>query len=178
MVVKNHYSLYKTIITDINKFNMNCNMHAFFSFDLFMVYIPECKQQSRTMKQYTQIRDIAHFKSCLLFYYSQRACNNQRPICDIAWQHSQSNKDVDSQCNKHVDSQSNKHVDSQSNKHVDSQSNKHVDSQSNKHVDSQSNKHVDSQSNKHVDSQCNKHVDSQCNKHVDSQCNTHNAFLE
>jgi len=26
------------------------NMNAFFSFDLFMVYIPECKQQLRTMK--------------------------------------------------------------------------------------------------------------------------------
>jgi len=29
----------------------NCNMNAFFSFDLFMVYIPECKQQLRTMKK-------------------------------------------------------------------------------------------------------------------------------
>jgi len=28
-----------------------------------MVYIPECKQQLKTMKYYTQIRDIAHFKS-------------------------------------------------------------------------------------------------------------------
>jgi hypothetical protein len=27
-----------------------CNMNALFSFDLFMVYIPECKQQLRTMK--------------------------------------------------------------------------------------------------------------------------------
>ena len=27
-----------------------CNMNAFFSFDLFMIYIPECKQQLRTMK--------------------------------------------------------------------------------------------------------------------------------
>jgi hypothetical protein len=27
-----------------------CNMNAFFSFDLLMVYIPECKQQLRTMK--------------------------------------------------------------------------------------------------------------------------------
>ena len=26
-----------------------CNMNAFFSFDLFMVYIPECKQQLRTL---------------------------------------------------------------------------------------------------------------------------------
>jgi hypothetical protein len=28
---------------------INCNMNIFFSFDLFMVYIPECKQQLRTM---------------------------------------------------------------------------------------------------------------------------------
>jgi hypothetical protein len=40
---------------------ISCNMNAFFSFDLFMVYIPECKQQLRTMK----IQDIAHFKSGL-----------------------------------------------------------------------------------------------------------------
>jgi len=45
-------------------------MNAFFSFDLFMVYIPECKL--RPMKYYTQLRDIAYFKSGL-FYYSQRA---------------------------------------------------------------------------------------------------------
>ena len=38
-------------------------MNAFFSFDLFIVYIPECKQQLKTMKSYTQIRDNAHFKS-------------------------------------------------------------------------------------------------------------------
>jgi len=38
-------------------------MNAFFSFDLFMVYIPECKQQLRTMNM--QIRDIANFRSGL-----------------------------------------------------------------------------------------------------------------
>jgi hypothetical protein len=37
-------------------------MNAFFLFDLFMNYIPECKQQLRTMKLYTKKRDIAHFK--------------------------------------------------------------------------------------------------------------------
>ena len=31
-------------------YNIYCNMNAIFSFDLFMVYIPECKQQLRTMK--------------------------------------------------------------------------------------------------------------------------------
>jgi len=40
-------------------------MNALFYFDLFMVYIPECKQQLRNMKKYTQIWDIAHFESGL-----------------------------------------------------------------------------------------------------------------
>jgi len=31
-------------------------MNAFFTFDLFMIYIPECKQQLRTMKWYLQTR--------------------------------------------------------------------------------------------------------------------------
>ena len=31
---------------------VNCKMNSFFSFDLFMVYIPECKQQLRTMEYY------------------------------------------------------------------------------------------------------------------------------
>ena len=44
---------------------VNCKMNAFFSFDLFTVYIAECKQQLRTMKHYMQIRDIPHFKSGL-----------------------------------------------------------------------------------------------------------------
>ena len=30
--------------------HLSCNMNAFFSCDLFMVYIPECKQQLKTMK--------------------------------------------------------------------------------------------------------------------------------
>ena len=33
-----------------NLYILYCNMNAFFSFDLFMVYIPGCKQQLRTMK--------------------------------------------------------------------------------------------------------------------------------
>jgi hypothetical protein len=32
-----------------NSIRWHCNMNAFFSFDLFMVYIPECKKL-RTMK--------------------------------------------------------------------------------------------------------------------------------
>ena len=39
------------------------------------------------MKQYTQKRVIAHFKSRLYFYYSQRAYNNNQPRCEIAWLH-------------------------------------------------------------------------------------------
>ena len=46
-------------------------MNEFFSFDLFMVYIPECRQQLGTMKLYTVIRDIAHLN--LGFYFLQRA---------------------------------------------------------------------------------------------------------
>jgi hypothetical protein len=30
--------------------SINCSLNALFSFDPFMVYIPECKQQLRTMK--------------------------------------------------------------------------------------------------------------------------------
>jgi hypothetical protein len=48
-------------------------MNAFFSFDLYLVYIPECKQQLRTMKIYTPIPDIGHFKSGLYIYYSQES---------------------------------------------------------------------------------------------------------
>ena len=50
---------------ETNRQILSCKMNAFFSFDLFMVYIPECKQKLRNMKQYTQIQDIAHFKSGL-----------------------------------------------------------------------------------------------------------------
>ena len=39
-----------------------CYVNAFYFFDCFMFYVTECKQQLRTMKKYTQIRDIAHFK--------------------------------------------------------------------------------------------------------------------
>ena len=37
-------------VLDCNKIKYNCYMKAFFSFDLFMVYIPEYKQPLRTMK--------------------------------------------------------------------------------------------------------------------------------
>ena len=40
-------------------------MNVFFFFDLFMVYLLECKQQLRTMKQYDQIPDIVHLKLTL-----------------------------------------------------------------------------------------------------------------
>jgi hypothetical protein len=44
-------------------------MNAFFSFDLLWFI----KQQPRTMKEYTRIRDIAYFESVLYLYYSQKA---------------------------------------------------------------------------------------------------------
>jgi len=44
----------KSMVILYNFFNsyllVICNMNAFFTFDIFMVYIPECKQQLRTMK--------------------------------------------------------------------------------------------------------------------------------
>ena len=40
----------KPIKSDSLFIKTSCNMNAFFSFDLFMIYIPECKQQLRTMK--------------------------------------------------------------------------------------------------------------------------------
>ena len=40
----------KNLNYDNNNNNANYNINALFSFDCFMVYIPECKQQLRTMK--------------------------------------------------------------------------------------------------------------------------------
>ena len=37
-------------MAQVNNLLVYYNMDALFSFDLFMVYIPECKQQLRTMK--------------------------------------------------------------------------------------------------------------------------------
>ena len=37
-------------ISEILSVNISCNMNAFLFFDLFMGYIPECKQQLRIMK--------------------------------------------------------------------------------------------------------------------------------
>ena len=58
-------------------------MNAFFSFDLFMVYIPECKQQLRTYRY-----EIVHTLNMDCSFITLREpCNNQRPRCDIAWLH-------------------------------------------------------------------------------------------
>jgi hypothetical protein len=47
-------------------------MKAFFSIDLFIVYLPECKQQLRII-QYMQIRDIAMLRfHCLTFNSENR----------------------------------------------------------------------------------------------------------
>jgi hypothetical protein len=56
-----------------------------FSFDLFMVYIPECKQQLRTMKHRYHILHTLNLGYC--FITLREPCNNQRPTCDIAWLH-------------------------------------------------------------------------------------------
>jgi hypothetical protein len=64
-------ALFITIIYNINAVHRiksfvlpiyACSMNAFFSFNLFTVYIPESKQQLRIMIKYTQIQDIARFK--------------------------------------------------------------------------------------------------------------------
>jgi len=54
--------------------------HAFFSFYLFIVYLPECKQQLRTMKKYAQIYTINLGCRCIT---PREPCNYQRPRCDI-----------------------------------------------------------------------------------------------
>jgi hypothetical protein len=61
------------------------NMNAVFSFELITVYVPECKQLLRTMKWYTQILDIAHFRYRPYVITPREPSNNQRPRCDIAW---------------------------------------------------------------------------------------------
>ena len=55
----------KLTVLAYNSSKQGCNMHAFFSFYLFLVFIPECRQQLRTMEWYTQIRDNTNFKSGL-----------------------------------------------------------------------------------------------------------------
>ena len=60
-------------------------MHAFLSFDLFMVYIPKYKQQLRTNKN-TYRYDILHTLNLDCSFITLReSCNNQRPRCDIEW---------------------------------------------------------------------------------------------
>lgn len=62
-------------------------MNALFPFDLFMVYIPECIQQLRTTKYYTQIRDSSHINLGCSFNTLKEPCNDQRPKCDSTWFH-------------------------------------------------------------------------------------------
>ena len=50
---------------------IRCNINTFFSFDLFMVYIPECKLQLRTLNL-----------GCSFITHREQ-CNNQRPRCDM-----------------------------------------------------------------------------------------------
>jgi len=65
---------------------INCSLNALFSFYLFMVYIPECKQQLKNYEIIHQKYGIFHalnlgFGSIIL----RQPCNSQRPRCDIAW---------------------------------------------------------------------------------------------
>ena len=60
-------------------------MNALFPFDLFMVYIPECKQQLKTMKHRYHILHTLNL--CYCFITLREPCNNQRPRCDITWPH-------------------------------------------------------------------------------------------
>jgi len=49
--VNTHRLIYALhVCTKKNAFKHTCNMISFFSFDLFMIYIPECRRQIRTMK--------------------------------------------------------------------------------------------------------------------------------
>ena len=59
-------------------------MNAFFSFDLFIVYIPERKQRLRTIN--TRKHEILNTlkRGCSLITLRE-LCNNQRSRCDIAW---------------------------------------------------------------------------------------------
>jgi len=62
-------------------------MNAFFLFDLFMVYIPECKQQLRTFK-YTRRYEILHTLNLGCSFITLRELYNyQRPRHDFAWLH-------------------------------------------------------------------------------------------
>ena len=64
-------------------------MNAFFSFDLFMVYIPEWKHQLGTMK-YTRGFNILHILNlgCGLITLRE-PCKYQQPRLDVTWLHFQ-----------------------------------------------------------------------------------------
>ena len=65
-------------------------MNAFLSVVLFMVHIPECKQQLRTMKYKCNTRrnEILHTSDmCCSFITLRKPCNNQWSRCDIACLH-------------------------------------------------------------------------------------------
>ena len=70
---------------EYNTYKYHCNMNAFFSFDRFMIYIPEC-----AAKNYDIIHADTRYCtlnlgcSCITL---REPCNNQRPRCDITWLH-------------------------------------------------------------------------------------------
>jgi hypothetical protein len=62
-------------------------LNAFFSFDLFMVSIPECKQQLRTINDALRYEILHALSLSCSFNTLSEQCNYQRPRCDIEWLH-------------------------------------------------------------------------------------------
>ena len=62
-------------------------MNAFFPLIFFMVYIPECKQQLRTMNNTCRYEILHTLNLGCTFITLREPCNNQRLRCDIAWLH-------------------------------------------------------------------------------------------
>jgi hypothetical protein len=58
---------------------MSCNINAFFSFDFFMVYIPECKQQLSNYEIMHAYEILHTLNVDCSFITLRESCNNQRP---------------------------------------------------------------------------------------------------
>ena len=64
----------------------SCNMNAFFSL-IFLWFIPEYKQQLRTIKIIYRYKILHTLFLACSFITLREPCNNQRPRCDIARLH-------------------------------------------------------------------------------------------
>ena len=77
---------YVLVYVIFSEIRLDCNMNAFISFDLFMVYLP-CKQQQKIWNK-THRYEILHTLNLGCYFITlKEPCNNQRPRCDIAWLH-------------------------------------------------------------------------------------------